>query len=209
MTLRACSQCRRHFAAEPACPFCGAVAPPPPTRAIVGGQLSRAAVFASLAGCYTSNPPPQYGPPPPPPPVEEQQTTQQQQQFATPPGDPPPADPPPATGTSRIRGLITNSQSGQPMAHVLVQMQSTSAPARVPARNAQTDANGRYELVDLPAGTYVLKFGYGHPRRGGPPQQTVQLGDGEVKIVDFQIYTPPQTNLPTPYGAPPVRRRVV
>ena len=29
MTLRACEQCRRHFAAEPACPFCGAAAPAP------------------------------------------------------------------------------------------------------------------------------------------------------------------------------------
>ncbi|HEY5922731.1 MAG TPA: carboxypeptidase-like regulatory domain-containing protein [Kofleriaceae bacterium] len=204
MTLRACSQCRRHFAAEPACPFCGAAAPPPAARSLVAGHISRAAVFAGLAGCYTSNPPPQqHGPPPPPPPVEQQQT---QQQFATPPGDPPPADPPPAAGTGRIQGLITDSQTRRPIAQLLVQLQSTSAPSRVPASNAQTDPNGRYQFIDLPPGTYVVTSGQG---RMGGNQQTVQLADRDVKVVDFQLSTAPQTHLPTPYGAPPVRRRVV
>ena len=72
----------------------------------------------------------------------------------------------------------------------------------------QTDAHGRYAFDGLSPGTYLVKFGYAHPRRG-QPQQTVQLGERDVKTADMQIYTPPYSNVPMPYGAPPVRRRVV
>jgi hypothetical protein len=206
MTLRACSHCRRHFAAEPACPFCGAAsAAPPPTRVTVGGRLSRAAAFAALAGCYTSNPPPQYGPPPPPPPPPHEQQQQQQQQVTE---DQQKFAKPPDAGTSAIQGTLKNSQSAAPLANWPVQLQSPSQPSMQP-RNTQTDANGHYAFVDLPAGDYVLVFGYdNHPRRRAP-RQNVTLGDHDAKTVDQQIFIPPPSNIPMPYGAPPARGRVV
>src|SRR5689334_22192840 len=98
MTLRACSQCRRHFAAEPACPFCGTPAAPPTPRALLGGRFSRAAAFAgaALAGCYTGNPPPQS--PPPPPNDGQHQEEQHVEKFANPP--------PPVTSGSSIQGVL-------------------------------------------------------------------------------------------------------
>jgi hypothetical protein len=209
MTLRACPQCRRHFAAEPACPFCGVVAPAPHVRSVIAGHLSRAAVFAGLAGCYTSNRPPQYPPPTPPP-------TEQPTEFASPPPkDPPPADPPrAAVGSARVSGVITEDRHRSPMGHVPVELHSADQPPAIQPRTAKTDATGRYAFDKLPAGKYILKYGYGEIRRGGiqtpPPQALVQLGNGELKQLDLVVYMPqPDTHLPTPYGAPPMRRRVV
>lgn len=174
-----------------------------PPRVTVGGRLSRAAAFAALAGCYTAKPAPPYAPPPPPPPHEQQQQqqqqiTQEQQQFAK----------PPAAGASAIQGTLRDSQSAAPLANWPVTLQAPSEPA-VEVRRTQTDAKGHYAFVDLPAGTYEVIFGYdNHPRRRAP-RQHVTLADHEAKTVDQQIYIPPPSNVPMPYGAPPARRRVV
>src|SRR5687767_8793222 len=118
MTLRACSQCRRHFRDEVECPFCGTAAPPPEPRPFSTARISRAAAFAgaALTGCYTSSPPPHQLAPPP---------DQQQQQQSPPP--PPPDDrfakpPPPKSGPSSIEGRITDG-AGQPVA-VVVQLRA-------------------------------------------------------------------------------------
>jgi hypothetical protein len=201
MTLRACSQCHRHFGAEPACPFCGTAAPPPQPRAFSPARLSRAAAFAGLASCYTSNPPPQHGPPPPPHVDQQQQQTQQQTQQQL-------ANPPPAVvGTSRIAGLVTDSTTNRPMAKVRVELHSIDSPERIPPRSTQTDVNGRYTFVELPLGRYVVMFGVPDPR--GTPQRVIDLGDGDAQYASWEVYTQPASNIPTPYGAPPARRRVV
>jgi len=177
MTLRACEQCRRHFAAEPACPFCGAAAPPPVPRRFSTARLSRAAAFAGLASCYTSNPPPQYGPPPPPPPVEQQ--TQ----------DPHFADPPPGvTGHSRIEGVVTDPATGQPRAGWVVMLLPSGGPTRVLART-QTDQNGHYSFIDLDAGNYLVDFGTANPRQG-PIRRAAAVRGNDSTTVDMAIATP-------------------
>jgi hypothetical protein len=200
MTLRACSQCRRHFAAEPACPFCGTPAAQPTPRPLLGGRFSRAAAFAgaALAGCYTSNTPPQSPPPSPP---NDQQQEQHVEKFANPP--------PPVTSGSSIQGVLTDSASSQPLANWPVSVTSVDQPPTMQPRTAQTDVNGHYAFVDLPPGNYVVQFGYNnHPRRPAPTRN-VLVKEHEVQTVDEQVYIPPPSNVPMPYGAPPVRRRVV
>lgn len=210
MTLRPCSQCRRHFATESACPFCGARAPLVHARSFSPARLSRAAAFAGLAltGCVTREPAPQYVAPPPPPPPDQQHQQQ-------PPPPPPPdttqqkfADPPPAVGKGRVEGKVTDSTSHAALSGFVVQLVSTDQPPTITQRSLATDQSGHYAFVDLPPGHYVVKFGYMHPRRG-QPQQIVVVGPDEVKTADMQIYTPPPSNIPMPYGAPPSRRRLV
>lgn len=209
MTLRACSQCRRHFRAEPACPFCGTAAPPRQPRPFSPARLSRAAAFAGLASCYTSNPPPQYGPPPPPPPyVGQQQQQQQQQQQTQQTQQQQLANPPPGeVGTSRIEGLVTDSTTNRPMGKVRVELHSGDNPPRIQPRSTQTDVNGRYAFVELPAGRYVVMFGVPDPRVAA--RRVIDLGDGDRQYASWEVYTQPASNIPTPYGAPPARRRVV
>jgi len=215
--LRACSQCRRHFAAEPACPFCGAPARAPlPPRVLPAGRRSRAAVFAGglLAGCYTSNPPPRYGdgpapptaaqpqpPPPSPPPVDEHATGSQQL------ADPAAALPPPvATGT--IEGLVTEVGSSAPLANVTVRVRAVAHRQGMPPamRATQTDGNGRYSFARLPAGDYVLTIGTG---RYQTIERRVTLQPNKVETVDAATDRYVPTNMPMPYGAPPARTRVV
>ena len=58
----------------------------------------------------------------------------------------------PASGTARIRGRVVESPSNRPLSRVEIRAGSgTGAQA-----SALTDAEGRYELTDLPAGTYTV-----------------------------------------------------
>lgn len=89
----------------------------------------------------------------------------------------------PRTGTARIRGLVTAADSGAPLRRVVVRL--SSAELRE-GRTTMTDADGRYEFRDLPAGRFTLMFDkagyvtlqYGQRRpfeRGRP----IELRDGE------------------------------
>ena len=69
------------------------------------------------------------------------------------PNGQPPRDVLPATGRSTIRGRVLTADGGQPMRRATVRI--TAPELRVP-RTALTDADGRYEFRDLPAGRYSI-----------------------------------------------------
>src|SRR4051812_763354 len=65
-----------------------------------------------------------------------------------------------ATGTAGIRGRIFAADSGKPLRRARIQIGS---PALGDGRTTSTDADGRYEFKDLPAGRYninVTRSGY-------------------------------------------------
>jgi len=75
-----------------------------------------------------------------------------------------PGMPPPSaarqTGTARIRGRVVAADTGAPLRRAQVQAVAADAQAR---RTTTTDADGRYEFTDLPAGRFVVsvsKTGY-------------------------------------------------
>jgi len=182
MTLQPCPQCSRHIRAnETVCPFCAATISPAAPAPTIYGRWSRAAVFAGLAGCYTSNPPPQNPPPP------------DQQQFAQ----------PPATAGA-ISGVVTDGST--PLANVPIFVDGQGVQI-----SRTTDANGRYEIGPLRPGGYRVTFGYSnHPRRPAPFRQ-VEVRDASVRIdmvIAPQAPYDPSMDA-KPYGAPPARRRVV
>src|SRR5258706_8192867 len=73
-------------------------------------------------------------------------------QTATPPRDGgPPAVP---TGTGRIRGRVVSADTGSPLRRAQVRM-SGNRPGLAPVV-AYTDADGRYEFLNLPAAAYSL-----------------------------------------------------
>jgi hypothetical protein len=104
----------------------------------------------------------------------------------------PPRDTAPKTGTARIRGRVVAADTGQPLRKA--QVRATSAELRE-NRLTTTDANGVYELAELPAGRYQLtaskgsfvqlQYGQTRPFEAGKP---LQVGDGQtVDKVDFSL----------------------
>ena len=104
----------------------------------------------------------------------------------------PPRDTAPKIGTARIRGRVVAADTGQPLRKA--QVRATSAELRE-NRLATTDANGVYELTELPAGRYQLtatkgsfvqlQYGQTRPFEAGKP---LQVGDGQTADkVDFNL----------------------
>ena len=118
-------------------------------------------------------------PPPPPAPL--------------PPGFQMPArDVPQKTGTARIRGRVVAADTGQPLRKA--QVRAASAELRE-NRMTSTDAQGRYEIKDLPAGRYQinatkgsyvsLSYGQSRPFEAGKP---LEILDAQiVEKVDFAL----------------------
>jgi protocatechuate 3,4-dioxygenase beta subunit len=97
-----------------------------------------------------------------------------------------------AAGTAVMRGRIFDGDSGQPLRRALVRV---LAPGLRENRVATTDEQGRWELIDLPAGSYIvsaskgnyvgLQFGQARPTDAGRP---IVLLDGQtVEKVDFGL----------------------
>jgi Carboxypeptidase regulatory-like domain len=105
----------------------------------------------------------------------------------------PPRDPRETpTGTSIIRGRVVAADGGAAIRRV--QVRAMSAELRE-SRMASTDAQGRYELRDLPAGRWqlsaskagfiTLQFGQRRPFESGRP---IEVGEGEtMSRADFSL----------------------
>jgi Carboxypeptidase regulatory-like domain len=109
----------------------------------------------------------------------------------------PPAPPrdrasPAPNGTAVVRGLVVGADTGWPLRRARVRL---SGPELGPeGRTASTDADGRYEFTDLPAGRFNLSaersrylfFRYGQRRPLGPGR-SLQVADGQILDVDMSM----------------------
>jgi uncharacterized GH25 family protein len=106
----------------------------------------------------------------------------------------PPRDQPLATGTGRIRGRVVASDTGRPLRRATLRL---SAPGIRESRTTNTDQNGAYEFIDLPASQYTLtasrsgyiQMGYRQtrPGTGGRP---IALGENQT-LDRIDITLPP------------------
>jgi protocatechuate 3,4-dioxygenase beta subunit len=98
---------------------------------------------------------------------------------------------PPITGTAVIRGQITDSEIGVPMPRAAVELRLLSAGQMNWLRRNLTDHEGRFEFLNLPAGSYSVTAMAGEHRAthvvktfGGLPSGgylSVMLKAGEVR----------------------------
>jgi hypothetical protein len=94
-------------------------------------------------------------------------------------------------GTASIRGLVTSADTNSPVRRA--QVRATSAETRS-ARLSTTDADGRFELRDLPAGRWTIsaakggfvtqQFGQRHPFEAVEP---IDLADGQRFSANFAL----------------------
>ena len=93
----------------------------------------------------------------------------------------------PRAGTGTIRGRVVRADTGEPLRRVQVHIDEWNAKDQSGPASTMTDAQGRYELAQLPAGTYHLKatrggfveveYGQRRPFERGRP---VDVADGAV-----------------------------
>ena len=111
------------------------------------------------------------------------------------PGGRPPRDSGPLaapTGTASIAGIVVTADTGRPIRHAY--LRATSGELRG-GRATVTDADGRYELDELPAGRYTItasKTGYVSvsygQRRALEPGTPLDVADGEtLEKVDLAL----------------------
>jgi Carboxypeptidase regulatory-like domain len=100
---------------------------------------------------------------------------------------------PAATGTAAIRGRVFASESGRPLRRARIQVNSPQLGGE--GRTTSTNAEGRYEIKDLPAGRYTitvtrsgyLRLSYGQ-RRAFEQGKPFDLVDGQrADDVDFSL----------------------
>ena len=94
-------------------------------------------------------------------------------------------------GTASIGGLVTSADTNSPVRRA--QVRATSADTRS-ARLSTTDADGRFELRDLPAGRWTIsatkggfvtqQFGQRHPFESVEP---IDLADGQRFTANFTL----------------------
>jgi protocatechuate 3,4-dioxygenase beta subunit len=107
------------------------------------------------------------------------------------PGGQPPRDTRPTTGRAAIRGRVL-SDTGQPVRRAMVRV---TAPEMKGIRATSTDADGRYEIRDLPAGRYSISaskpafiaWSYGQAQPNGPPKPVVLTENQTADNIDVRI----------------------
>jgi protocatechuate 3,4-dioxygenase beta subunit len=87
------------------------------------------------------------------------------------------------TGTGRITGQVTSAESGAPVRRAQVRIMGPE----IGAKSAMTDADGKYEFRDLPAGRFTInasksgfvtvQYGQTRPHESGRP---IELADKQV-----------------------------
>jgi hypothetical protein len=103
--------------------------------------------------------------------------------------------PKPREGTGVIRGRVTRADTGEPLRRAQVRMEEWTSDNPMGPAATMTDAEGRYELTQLPAGRYQLKasrggyvevaYGQRRPFERGRP---LELGEGAVlQNIDFAL----------------------
>ena len=101
----------------------------------------------------------------------------------------------PSGGTGAIRGRVVRADTGEPLRRAQVRIDEWSAKDQSGPASTMTDAEGRYELTPLPAGSYHLKasrggyvevaYGQRRPFERGRP---LELGEGAVlQNIDFAL----------------------
>ena len=100
--------------------------------------------------------------------------------------------PPTPTGTARIRGRIVSADTGTPLRRATIRVSSNELRIN---KSVNTDAEGRYEVAELPAGRYnvfvtrngyvSLQFGQRRPFESGRP---LDVGEAQtVEKIDFAL----------------------
>ena len=113
----------------------------------------------------------------------------------------------PAAGTGVIRGRVVRADTGEPLRRVQVRIDEWSAKDQRPTAT-MTDAEGRYELNQLPAGSYHLKA-----TRGGDVEAAVRCSgapsneDAPWKSLTAQSSRTSTSRLHRGRGHRPRRRR--
>ena len=95
-------------------------------------------------------------------------------------------------GTAILRGRIVSADGGQPLRKAQVRLFS---PELREGRSASTDAEGRYEFRDLPAGRFTVTAGKGSyvtlqygQKRPFEPGKPVELLDAQtIEKIDFSL----------------------
>lgn len=110
-----------------------------------------------------------------------------------------------------ITGHVYNSQTHEAIASVAVTLISPDGKKLV----ARTDTGGTFAFSGLVPGDYTLEWIQEPTNRRRDPdeprtmRQTVMVGAGQTAIADITVYFPIPSNVKMPYGAPPMRGRVV
>jgi hypothetical protein len=100
---------------------------------------------------------------------------------------------PPATGSATVRGRVVAGDTGRPLRRALIRL--SAAELAGDPRTTTTNADGRYEVNDLPAGRYTvivtrggyLELRYGQ-RRPFEQAKPLQIADGQtIERVDFAL----------------------
>ena len=110
-----------------------------------------------------------------------------------------PQAPPPPAGTAKISGLVTRSDTRQPLANVAIRLVRWEGGLGQQIPPKRTEADGRFTFEGLRAGEYALtfsaegfvtlEFGQGRPLEGA---RRIQLQDAE-HFGNADISLPPTT----------------